>query len=127
MKFIPTSVHGILDYVVGIALILAPYIFQFSEVGGAAVYVPQVLGIGLILYSIFTNYELGLIKVLPMPGHLIIDAIAAIFLAASPWIFGFVNLGLNVWLPHFLVGLTVIAVVILSQTHPRQRHDVVHN
>ena len=40
MRFIPTKVHAVLDYVVAIALILAPTIFMFEEVGGAAVIIP---------------------------------------------------------------------------------------
>lgn len=59
MRFLPTKIHGLLDYLVGIALIAAPNIFQFSQVGGAAVAVPRVLGVGLIVYSVFTDYEWG--------------------------------------------------------------------
>lgn len=117
-KFIPTKVHGALDYIVGIALILAPWIFNFMAVGGAAVIIPMVLGVGLIAYSIFTKYEWGLIKVLGMPYHLIFDVVASLFLALSPWIFGFANQPLNVWLPHVVVGITVILVVIFSQSQP---------
>ena len=58
MRFIPTKFHAPLDYIVGAALIAAPWIFQFSE-HTAATAVPIVLGIGLIAYSLFTNYELG--------------------------------------------------------------------
>jgi hypothetical protein len=118
-KFIPTKVHGILDYVVGIALILAPWLFNFSEVGGAAVAIPMILGVGLIVYSIFTKYELGLIKVLSMPYHLIIDLLAAALLALSPFIFGFYDANMwNVWVPHVVVGIAVILVVIFSQSQP---------
>jgi hypothetical protein len=121
IRFIPTSVHGVLDYIVGIALIAAPWIFGFAYVGGAAVIVPIVLGIALILYSLVTRYELGIpgIRFLPMPYHLTIDFIAAAFLAASPWIFGFANNPPNVWLPHLIVGIVVIVVVLVSQTHPK--------
>lgn len=119
-KFIPTKVHGALDYIVAIALIFAPMIFGFSEVGGAAVMIPIVLGIALFLYSLFTNYEWGLIKVLGMPYHLVIDVLASIFLAASPFLFGFADNAANVWLPHVAVGITVILVVIFSKTQPAQ-------
>ncbi len=121
IRFLPTSVHGVLDYLVGIALIAAPWIFGFAYVGGAAVYVPIILGIALIVYSLVTKYELGVpgIKFLPMPYHLVIDFVAAAFLAASPWIFGFASKPLNVWLPHLVVGVVVILVVLVSQTHPR--------
>ena len=117
-KFIPTKVHGALDYIVAIALLFAPMIFGFSQVGGAAVIIPIVLGIGLFLYSLFTKYEWGAIRVLGMPYHLIFDVLASLFLAASPFIFGFYTEALNVWLPHVVVGLTVILVVIFSKTQP---------
>lgn len=118
MKFIPTKVHGVLDYIVAIALIFAPMIFGFSQVGGAAVIIPIVLGIGLFLYSLFTKYEWGLIKVIGMPYHLVIDIIASVFLALSPWLFGFANQAWNVWVPHVAVGITVILVVLFSKTQP---------
>src|SRR5207244_8556054 len=65
MRFIPTKFHAPLDHIVGAALIAAPWIFRFSEHTAATV-VPIILGIGLIAYSLVTNYELGVWKVAPM-------------------------------------------------------------
>ena len=107
MRFIPTKFHAPLDYIVGVALIAAPWIFQFSDHTAATV-VPIVLGIGLIVYSLFTNYELGLWKVAPMAVHNLIDIAAGALLAASPWLFGFADDSANVWLPHVVVGLAAI-------------------
>jgi uncharacterized membrane protein HdeD (DUF308 family) len=107
MRFIPTKFHASLDYVVGAALIGAPWIFQFSE-HTAATIVPIVLGIGLIAYSLFTNYELGVWKVAPMAVHNLIDIAAGTVLALSPWIFGFADESANVWAPHLIVGLAAI-------------------
>ena len=73
MRFIPTKVHGILDYVVGVALIAAPWLFGFANVGGPAVIIPIVLGVGLIVYSLFTKYEWGPFGFIPMPVHLVFD------------------------------------------------------
>jgi hypothetical protein len=112
MRFIPTRFHAPLDYIVGAALIAAPWIFQFSEHTAATV-VPIVLGIGLIAYSLFTDYELGVWKVFPMAMHNLIDIVAGAFLAASPWIFGFADETANVWVPHLVVG---IAAVFLGLT-----------
>lgn len=75
MRFIPTRFHAPLDYIVGAMLIAAPWIFQFSG-SGAATAVSIVLGIGLIAYSLFTNYELGVWKVAPMAVHNLIDMVA---------------------------------------------------
>jgi SPW repeat-containing protein len=107
MRFIPTKFHAPLDYIVGAALIAAPWIFQFSEHTAATV-VPVVLGIGLIGYSLFTNYELGVWKVAPMAVHNLIDIVAGAFLAASPWLFGFGDESANVWVPNVVVGLAAI-------------------
>ena len=107
MRFIPTKLHAPVDYIVGVALIAAPWIFQFSEHMAATV-VPIVLGIGLIAYSLFTNYELGVWKVAPMAVHNLIDIAAGTVLAASPWLFGFADESANVWTPHLVVGLAAI-------------------
>jgi hypothetical protein len=107
MRFIPTKLHAPLDYIVGVALIAAPWIFQFSDVTAATV-VPVVLGIGLIAYSLFTDYELGVWKVAPMALHNLLDIAAGTLLAASPWIFGFADESANVWAPHVVVGLAAI-------------------
>ncbi|MCX7520801.1 hypothetical protein OSC27_00750 [Microbacterium sp. STN6] len=118
MRFIPTKVHGVLDYVVAIALIFAPLIFGFSDLGGAAVVIPIVLGVGLIVYSLFTRYELGAFRLVPMPVHLVVDVVASIVLIVSPFVFGFISEAPNAWLPHIIVGAAVIVVVIFSEPQP---------
>ena len=118
IRFLPTKVHGALDYLVAVALLLAPNIFQFAGMGGPAVWIPRVLGVVLIVYSVLTNYEWGIFKVFAMPYHLVIDFLAALFLAASPFLFGFYRDSANVWLPHLVVGIAVVLVVLVSQTQP---------
>ncbi len=123
IRFVPTQVHGIFDYVGGIALLSAPFLFGFFSVGGIAVILPMVLGVGLIVYSLLTRYELGIpaIKFIPMPLHLLFDFVAAALLAASPFLFGFYHDAPNVWLPHLISGIVVILLVLVSQTQPRAR------
>jgi hypothetical protein len=118
IRFVPTGIHAYFDYIGGITLIAAPFVFVFFSVGGAAVIVPMVLGVGLILYSLLTNYELGIpgLKFIPMSAHLILDFVASAFLALSPFLFGFINNTPNVWLPHIIAGLGVIVLVLLTQT-----------
>jgi drug/metabolite transporter (DMT)-like permease len=123
IRFVPTRVHGIFDYVGGIALISAPFVFGFFSVGGIAVILPMVLGVGLIVYSLLTRYELGIpaIKFIPMPLHLLFDFVAAALIAVSPFLFGFYHNTPNVWLPHLISGIVVILLVLVSQTQPRTR------
>jgi hypothetical protein len=118
IRFVPTGVHAYFDYIGGIALLAAPFLFGFYSVGGAAVIVPMVLGVGLIIYSLLTNYELGIpgVKFIPMSLHLVFDFVACAFLIASPFLFGFINKAPNVWLPHIIAGIVVILLVLVTQT-----------
>ena len=107
MRFIPTRLHAPLDYIVGAGLIAAPWIFQFSDLTTPTV-LSIVLGIGLIGYSLITNYELGVWKVAPMAVHNLFDIAAGALLVASPWLFGFADDGANVWFPFVVVGVAAI-------------------
>jgi hypothetical protein len=121
MRFIPTKFHAPLDYIVGVALIAAPWIFQFSEHTAPTV-VSIVLGIGLIAYSLFTDYELGVWKVAPMAVHNLIDIAAGGLLAASPWLFGFADESANVWLPFVVVGLAAIFLGLTTKQQGGYRY-----
>ena len=58
MRVIPTRTHGVIDYATGLLLIVVPYLLGFAN-GGAAQYVPQLLGAAIILMSLCTDYELS--------------------------------------------------------------------
>ena len=89
MRFIPTRIHGMMDYAMGLLLIAAPWLFGFAR-GGAETWIPVLLGVGALLYSMMANYELG-VAGHPMPTHLTLDAGSGLLLAVSPWLFGFAN------------------------------------
>jgi hypothetical protein len=114
MRFIPTRVHGVMDYLVGLLLISAPWLFRFDH-GGAETMVPIILGAGLILYSLFTDYELGLVRSIPMSTHLTLDVLSGMILAASPWLFNFDSI---VTMPHFVVGLLEIGFGLTTSLMP---------
>ncbi len=48
MRFIPTRVHGVIDYLWSIALIASPWLFGFAT-SGAAQWVAVAFGLGAIL------------------------------------------------------------------------------
>ncbi|MBV9912882.1 MAG: hypothetical protein JOZ93_09895, partial [Sinobacteraceae bacterium] len=65
MRFVPTRVHALLDYVLGVIVAGFPYVagfadHDFTELGCV------VLGLGLLLYSALTNYEYGAIRFIPL-------------------------------------------------------------
>jgi hypothetical protein len=99
-----------MDYLVGALLVAAPWLFDFAR-GGAETWVPVVLGAGAILYSLFTDYELGMVRTIPMPTHLMLDLGSGVLLALSPWLFGFAD---YVWEPHLIVGLIEIGTALMT-------------
>ena len=114
MRFLPTRAHGYLDFTMGILLMSAPWIFGFF-LGGAETWVPVALGAGVIVYSLLTDYEMGMAKRIPMPAHLGLDAAGGVLLAASPWLFGFAD---YVWVPHVVFGVLEIGAALVTQTRP---------
>ena len=114
MRFIPTRVHGMLDYGLGLVLIVAPYLLGFAD-GTAAQYLPQALGLLAIGQAILTDYELGLVRMIPMPVHLLLDVAAGALLAVSPWLFGFAD---RVWVPHVVFGVLEIGAALMTRTTP---------
>jgi general stress protein CsbA len=114
MRFIPTRTHGVIDYLVGALLIIAPYILGFAD-GTAAQWIPQILGAALIGASLLTDYELGVVRMIPMPVHLFLDVAAGLLLAVSPWLFGFAD---RVFWPHLVVGVLEIGAGLMTRIRP---------
>jgi len=72
-KPIPTKVHGVLDYMTAAFLHTLPRVMGWSD---NVTRVLDVAGGGATGYSLFTDYELGLVKALPMKAHLTLDALS---------------------------------------------------
>jgi hypothetical protein len=117
MRFIPTKVHGVLDYLMGVLLIAAPWLLGFAR-GGAETWVPVILGAGVIVYSLLTDYELGIAQTISMRTHLTLDLLSGILLAASPWLFGFNE---YVYMPHLILGILEIGASVTTATVPAER------
>jgi len=124
MRIIPTRMHGMMDYVIGVVIVASPWIFGFADESSTAKWTFVVIGVVLLATSLMTNYELGLMKLVPMHVHLWADAIAGIVLALSPWIFGYADdAGSNAWLPALAIGLLELGTAGMSDPWP-QRDDV---
>ncbi len=115
MRVIPTQVHGVLDYLTGGMLLSAPRVLGLEDVPTSA-RVLRLAGGGAALYSMLTDYELGAVKLVPMPVHLALDATSGALLASSPWLFGFAKEGPRYWLPHVLVGATEMLAAATTKT-----------
>jgi threonine/homoserine efflux transporter RhtA len=114
MRFIPTRVHGLFDYLVAIVLITAPWVLGF-DLSAAETWVPVLVGVGIALYSLFTDYEWFVSRHLPMSTHLALDFAGGLLLALSPWLFGFAD---RVRWPHVVLGLIAIVASVTTEAVP---------
>lgn len=114
MRIVPTHAHAVIDYLTGLLLIALPWLLGFAH-GGIAQWLPVVLGLGIIASSLLTDYELGAMRLIPMPVHLALDGAAGCVFALAPWLFGFSD---RVWLPFLLIGLFEVMVSLITSRTP---------
>ena len=114
MRFISTKFHGVLDYLSGILFIASPWLFNFAD-GSYAQKILVIAGIIVMLMSVMTNYEAGLIKRIPMATHLYADILLGIILLISPWLFNFYE---YVALPYIIFGVLSIGAGLFTEKTP---------
>jgi hypothetical protein len=119
MKIIPRFFHGVLDYLSGALLLLAPNLFGFAEVGGAAAWLPRIAGLIIVLQAMMTDYELGLVKVVPIAMHLMADYAIGVVLLVAPFVFGIQDRSIAA--TGLLVLVAVIALAGAAMTESRGR------
>ena len=121
MRVIPTRAHGVIDYLWGALLMASPWLLNYARYEEET-WIAVAFGIGAIVYSLLTDYEMGAIGLLSMPTHLGIDVLAGGLLASSPWLLGFDD---HVWAPHVTFGFLGVAAALMTRPRIRE-HAPVH-
>jgi len=113
MKKLSRKTHGIIDYLSVLFMIAAPWLFGFisNTTAASCFFIAAAL---VLVISLYTNYELGLKKNIPMSFHLDMDIVLGVFLSTSPWLFDFSQ---QVFWPHVLMGMFAIMAGLTTQTN----------
>lgn len=123
MRIIPTSLHGIADYVVGLFVIALPFILNLEA---SASWFFVVIGVAAISYSLLTYYEFGVVRVLRIRFHLFLDAVFGLLLLLGPWLH---DLPQNARWSSYVIGALALVVVATTRiraegtaaTNPKRR------
>ncbi len=107
MKIISSKTHAILDYATVIFLLASPSLFKMENSLSTFTYV--LAGVHFLL-TILTNFEFGLLKVIPFRIHGLIEIVVAVVLAAIA--FWFNSNGSELGL-YFYLLLAVVIVPVL--------------
>ena len=88
----PLNIHAMLEPLIAVVIIAAPWIFGFSEIETATV-ICVLVGVAMLTAGALTNWRLSLLRLIPLRMHLIGDLTLAMVLLLSPLIFGFADEG----------------------------------
>jgi hypothetical protein len=125
---IDTTLHGFTDYTVGALLGsgLLARLANFDDTPSARQV--QIAGAAHAGYSTLTNYELGVVKLIPYKVHLALDFAGAVALAATPFVTGQWQKKprrgrsrRSQWVPH--VALAAFELTSLALSNPTGRGD----
>jgi intracellular septation protein A len=105
------KVHGFIDYLCAIVLFASPKLFHFTDQNIAPM-AAMVLGAVILLYSLVTDYELGVIRMMPFSGHLLCDFVAGLALLGSPWHF---HIDGNAAVVFVVIGVIQFASVFITR------------
>ena len=111
MRFISAQIHGYLDYAVAGALISVPLLLDFAASSMPAAAISIAAGIGLVAYSLLTDYSAGVRDLIPWRVHLTLDAVAASALLVAPFVLGFDGIART-----FFVAVAVAVLVVVATT-----------
>jgi hypothetical protein len=82
---INSRLHAILDYGMAFMLLL-PWIVNFNDKSPDSILF-FFLGSIIIIYSLMTDYELGMVKLIPMGTHRVFDFVSGLILVLTPLLF----------------------------------------
>lgn len=109
---LPVFVHGVLEYAVGILLIVAPFLFSFEATAATAASV--ILGVALLAFTAMSRLPTGLIAAISVGVHVTVDAVFAVVLVAIPFLFGFTDEGAPTAL-FIVLGVVHLLVTIATR------------
>ncbi len=113
MKFLTLKLHGVIDYLAAIGLIVGPLVLFPAETSSLVTAIPILAGMALIIYSLVTDYSVSARRVIPFKLHLAIDFAAGAAFLVLPFLLGLTGIPQAFYL---VMGAAVVLVVLTSQT-----------
>lgn len=110
MKIISIKNHGFLDYITVLAFALIPTVFGLE---GIPAYLSYALAVVHLSMTLLTAFPLGVVKVIPVKLHKLVETIVGPVLVIVPWVLGFSE-NLTARYVYVGMGLVIIAVGFLT-------------
>ena len=108
IRFVSSTIHGLLDYAAAGGLIIFPVLLGFD---GLTLWLSVAGGVGLIGYSLITDYAFSVAPVISFKTHLALDLTAGAVFIAAPFVFGWTGLVMGYY---FAMASGVSAAVVFT-------------
>ena len=92
MRFVTRTMHAYLDYPVALSLMALPFMLGLGMSNPLAKWIAVGTGVAALILTVFTDHELGVIRVLPYWFHLAVDFLVGGVFIAAPIVLGFEGL-----------------------------------
>jgi hypothetical protein len=87
---VPRTVHGAVEYLLGVVFLAGPILFNFDS--GVATGVSIAIGIIVLVNTAITaGMPTSLVKQLAITAHVTVDMVLSIFLIVAPFVLGFAD------------------------------------
>src|SRR5688572_25950047 len=106
MRIITSKMHAVLDYLFIVFVLAAPTIFEMQ---GTLRTVTYILGVVHLLVTISTDFELGLIKLIPFRIHGLLEVFVAVVLGILA--FWFYNNGYGTGF-YLYMALAIVTMIV---------------
>jgi hypothetical protein len=113
---IPLAVHAMIEPVIALLLILAPFIFGFSD-NDTATILSIVAGVVVLGTGMSTRWRLSLVKLIPLEVHRMLDLGLGVLLIIAPFVLGFSDESTPT-IFFIVVGLGEIVAALATRWHP---------
>ncbi len=118
-KIIPTHWHTFFDYITALVLLVSPWLMDFEEHRMASLI--SWIAAGMIaVQALTTNYEGGLIRIIPIRVHLLVDVVLGAFLIISPFLLDF---PVSVHILNTFLGFIILGLGLFTQGK-MQRYEI---
>jgi uncharacterized membrane protein len=103
-QFKKVKAHNYIDYGLATLLMISPLVFNMQP-NSMETRITFTIGISILLVNFITYHKLGLARILHVKTHLKVDFFLGLFLALSPFLYGFYE---TIFVPQLILGLLVI-------------------
>ena len=120
MKKLSPKIHGALDYITVLFLLLSPSLIDMQTLGAEFTYI---LAIVHLILTLLTDFPAGVFKIIPLKIHGLIEIIVSIALIGiAVW---FRSIGDNVSFYYYLIFAVILFIVWATSEYKSGLREIV--